>query len=66
MLIIPEGCAHEFEVLESGSELLYLHTAFYNLDSKGGVLYDDPQIEISLPLPITDLSERDKKHLLLP
>ena len=28
MIIVPEGCAHGFQVLEPGSELLYLHTAF--------------------------------------
>src|SRR5688500_16562334 len=28
--IIPEGCAHGFQVLERDSELLYLHTAFYD------------------------------------
>src|SRR5262249_48876555 len=30
MIAIPEGCAHGFQVLEPDSELLYLHTAFYN------------------------------------
>ena len=29
MLVIPEGCAHGFQVLAPDSELLYLHTACY-------------------------------------
>lgn len=66
MLVIPEGCAHGFQVLESGSELLYLHTAFYNSDAEDGILHNDPQLGISWPLPVTDLSERDKQHLPLP
>jgi dTDP-4-dehydrorhamnose 3,5-epimerase len=37
MMVIPEGFAHGFQVLEAGSELLYLHTAFYKPESEGGV-----------------------------
>src|SRR5262249_11846320 len=29
MMVIPEGCAHGFQVLEANSELLYFHTASY-------------------------------------
>jgi len=65
MMIIPEGCAHGFQVLEPESELLYLHTAFYAPELEAGVRYDDPQLGISWPLEVTDLSERDKAHPLL-
>jgi dTDP-4-dehydrorhamnose 3,5-epimerase len=65
MMIIPEGCAHGFQVLEADSELLYLHTAFYTPDAEGGVRHDDPRIAIRWPGPITDLSERDRSHPLL-
>ncbi len=65
MLVIPEGCAHGFQVLEPDSELLYLHTASYAPSAEGGVRFDDPALNIPWPLPVTDLSERDKKHPLL-
>ena len=65
MLIIPEGCAHGFQVLEPESELLYLHTAFYTPSSEGALRYDDPRLAIRWPMLVTDLSERDKKHALL-
>ncbi|MFL9671404.1 dTDP-4-dehydrorhamnose 3,5-epimerase [Pseudomonas marginalis] len=65
MLVIPQGCAHGFQVLEAESELLYLHTAFYDPGAEGAVRYDDPRIGITWPLPVTDLSERDKNHALL-
>ena len=65
MLVIPEGCAHGFQVLEAESELLYLHTAFYSPAAEGAICYNDPQLTISWPLPVTDLSERDKNHALL-
>ncbi len=62
MLVIPEGCAHGFQVLEPGSELLYLHTEFYEPASEGGVAWDDPMLGIAWPLPVTDMSDRDKGH----
>jgi dTDP-4-dehydrorhamnose 3,5-epimerase len=65
MMVIPEGCAHGFQVLTDRSELLYLHTAPYQPQSEGGIRYDDPAIGINLPLAITDLSERDISHPLL-
>ena len=65
MLVIPEGCAHGFQVMEPDSELLYLHTAAYNPSAEGALRYDDPQFAICWPLPVTDLSARDKTHALL-
>lgn len=65
MLIIPEGCAHGFQVLEADSELLYLHTAPYTPTAEGALRFDDPRLAIRWPLLVTDLSERDKKHALL-
>lgn len=65
MLVIPEGFAHGFQVLEPESELLYLHTAFYQPSSEGGLRYDDPRLAIAWPLPTQDLSARDQAHPLL-
>lgn len=61
-LVIPEGCAHGFQVIEEGSQLLYLHTAFYTPDAEGAVRFDDPQINVAWPLVPTDLSARDQNH----
>lgn len=60
--VIPEGCAHGFQVLEPDSELLYLHTEFYTPDVEGAVRFDDPKIGINWPLVPTDLSARDLSH----
>lgn len=62
MLVIPEGCAHGFQALEPDSELLYLHTTFFEPSSEGGVRYDDPQLAISWPLAVVGLSQRDQNH----
>lgn len=63
--VIPEGCAHGFQVLEPESELLYLHSASYEKGAEGAVRFDDPRVGIDWPLPPTDLSERDRCHALL-
>lgn len=65
MVVIPEGCAHGFQVIEPGSELLYLHTAFYSPDAEGGIRHDDPRVGIAWPLRVTDISPRDAAHPLI-
>ena len=65
MVIIPEGCAHGFQTLESGSELLYLHTEYYTPNAEGGLAYNDPLLKISWPLSVAEISERDLNHPLL-
>ncbi|MEO5327905.1 MAG: dTDP-4-dehydrorhamnose 3,5-epimerase [Magnetococcus sp. THC-1_WYH] len=62
MMVIPEGFAHGFQVLEADSELLYLHTAFYTPEAEGGLRHDDPRLGIHWPFVVTDLSHRDASH----
>lgn len=65
MMVIPEGFAHGFQVLEPESELLYLHTAFYTAESESALRFDDPALGISWPVPVSDVSTRDLSHPLL-
>lgn len=65
MMLIPEGFAHGFQVLEPDSELLYLHTASYAPEAEGGVKFDDPKFGIAWPLIPTDLSVRDASHMYI-
>lgn len=64
-LLIPEGCAHGFQVLEPGSELLYFHSGAWVPEAETGVRVDDPHLAISWPLPPLGLSERDLSLPLL-
>jgi dTDP-4-dehydrorhamnose 3,5-epimerase len=65
MLVIPEGCAHGFQVIEADSELLYLHTASYAPEAEGGIVYNDPAVAIVWPSAVTDISPRDLAHPLI-
>lgn len=64
-LFIPAGFAHGFQTLTDGCELLYLHTAAYAPDAEGGVDAFDPALDIAWPLPVTEMSARDRAHLRL-
>ncbi len=62
MMVVPEGCAHGFQALENDSELLYLHTHPYTPEAEGGIAFDDPAVAIEWPLPVNEISERDRSH----
>lgn len=61
-LVIPEGCAHGFQVLEAHSELLYLHTAQYTPAAESAVRFDDARVSVDWPLEPVDVSTRDQSH----
>ena len=61
-LFIPEGCAHGFQTLTEDCELIYLHSAAYHSEAEGALNVADPRLDIAWPLPIDDLSERDRSH----
>lgn len=61
-LVIPEGFAHGLQTVEDNTELLYLHTAAYCPSAEGGVSPLDPSLAIRWPMPIAELSERDRNH----
>lgn len=65
MIYIPAGFAHGFQTLAEGSELIYHHSQFYEPGVEGGIRYDDPKINISWPLPLADISNKDKIQPLL-
>ena len=65
MFFIPKGCAHGFQTLEEETHLLYLHSEYYAPEAEGGVRFDDPRVAVEWPLPIANLSERDRAFPLL-
>lgn len=61
-LLIPEGYAHGFQALTEDCELIYLHTAAYHPEAEGALNVAEPKLNITWPLPIDDLSDRDRSH----
>lgn len=62
---LPRGFAHGFQTLTPDCELLYLHTEYYSPEHEGGLRFDDPALAIPWPLPVADISGRDRSHPLL-
>lgn len=50
-LFIPAGFAHGFSVLSEKADVLYKCDQFYNKQSEGGILYNDPELAIDWQLP---------------
>lgn len=64
-LAIPQGFAHGFQALDADCELLYLHSAPYRPETERALNACDPLLGIDWPLPIADMSERDRGHAML-
>lgn len=64
-IYIPKGFAHGFLTLEPNSELIYLHDQYYNPEFESGINYQDPKLNIILPVNPIVISERDITHKFL-
>ena len=64
---IPEGFAHGFQALTDDVQLLYMHTGPWSREhaKRSRLRYDDPALAIDWPLPVTQLSEKDRAAQLL-
>lgn len=65
MLYIPEGFAHGFCVLSEEVEMLYCCSEEYAPDFEGGVIWNDPALNITWPIKDPIVSERDQKFKTL-
>lgn len=59
---IPAGCAHGFQTLSDDVELHYCHSALYSPAHEGAINIADETLAIAWPLPIINMSDRDKNH----
>ena len=62
-LFLPAGFAHGFSVLSEHAEVLYKCDGFYNKESEGGILYNDPSLNIDWKIPSGKeiISEKDRR-----
>jgi dTDP-4-dehydrorhamnose 3,5-epimerase len=59
-LYVPERFAHGYQVLDDGTETSYQVGEFYAPGCEGGLLYNDPRLRLQWPLPVADISDKDR------
>jgi dTDP-4-dehydrorhamnose 3,5-epimerase len=59
-IYVPERFAHGYQVLRDGTDTSYQVGEFYTPGSEGGLLYNDPRLALTWPLPVTMISEKDQ------
>lgn len=59
-LIVPPNCGHGFLTLEDGTEFINFSDKPFTPESEKGIRFDDPGFNISWPIPVEVVSEKDK------
>ncbi|MFY7878885.1 MAG: dTDP-4-dehydrorhamnose 3,5-epimerase [Lacibacter sp.] len=66
-LLVPKGFAHGFSVLSESAEVFYKCDSFFNKESEGGLLYNDPAMNINWRIEKGKeiVSDKDQVHPVL-
>ena len=64
-IYVPEGFAHGFCVLSKDAYVSYKITQEYSSEHEGGVIWNDPELNISWPITQPILSKKDQVLPLL-
>lgn len=59
-LYVPAGCAHGFQALTDPADLSYRIDRSHDPAEDVTIAFDDPELAIPWPLPVTLMSERDR------
>ncbi|ELA8131508.1 TPA: dTDP-4-dehydrorhamnose 3,5-epimerase [Vibrio parahaemolyticus] len=61
---IPPGFAHGFCVMSEIADFQYKCSSYYDANDEGGLLWNDPEINIPWPVESPILSDKDKQQPL--
>ena len=64
-LYVPERFGHGYQVLCDNTETSYQVGEFYTPSAESGLLFNDPRLNLTWPLPVTVISDKDRKFGLL-
>ncbi|RBL88280.1 dTDP-4-dehydrorhamnose 3,5-epimerase [Chitinophaga flava] len=64
-LLVPKGFAHGYAVISETAEVMYKCDNFYHKGSEGGIIYNDPDLNIDWGIELNDAIISDK-DLALP
>lgn len=60
MLLVPKGFAHGFVTLTDDAAVNYQVSEFYTPVAERGARHDDPAFDIAWPVPVLDMSDKDR------
>jgi dTDP-4-dehydrorhamnose 3,5-epimerase len=60
MLLVPKGFAHGFVTLTDDAAVTYQVSEYYTPASERGARHDDPAFGIQWPVPVLDMSDKDR------
>jgi dTDP-4-dehydrorhamnose 3,5-epimerase len=61
-VFLPAGLAHGFQALTDVADVCYRIDAEHRPEAEVGIAWDDPQLSIAWPQPVTLLSDRDRRN----
>jgi dTDP-4-dehydrorhamnose 3,5-epimerase len=63
-LLVPKGFAHGYSVISETAEVFYKCDAFYHKEAEGGIMYNDPALNIDWRIAADKavISEKDLQH----
>jgi dTDP-4-dehydrorhamnose 3,5-epimerase len=59
-LYVPAGCAHGFQALTEPADVSYRIDRAHDPAEDVSIAFDDPELAIPWPLPVTAMSDRDR------
>jgi dTDP-4-dehydrorhamnose 3,5-epimerase len=59
-LYVPAGCAHGFQALTEIADVCYMIDRAHDPSEDVSIAFDDPDLAIPWPLPVTIMSSRDR------
>ena len=59
-LYVPAGCAHGFQALTDTADVSYMIDRAHDPSEDVSIAFDDPELAIPWPLPVTIMSPRDR------
>lgn len=59
-LYVPAGCAHGFQALTNPADVSYRIDRAHDPAEDVSIAFDDPELAIPWPLPVTAMSQRDR------
>jgi len=64
-LYVPAGCAHGFQALTEPADVAYRIDRLHDPAEDVSIAFDDPELAIGWPQPVSVMSQRDRRALSL-